>query len=318
MDVSIIIPYHKRKDLFLNQLASLRRSDYPRSRMEIVLVEDGSEDFRETDLSSDGIDVKYYWNEKKDPTCHTPPRNRGVEIADGEILVFLDCDQIVPEGFVREHVEFHRRHEGDLLQIGTRKEMHPDQDIDRLEDATFDEDVRVDLFRSFDSDGSGMLAMWSNVWSHNISIPREMVRRHGGFDEGFRHWGLEDQEFGLRMERCGAKIRYNPAIEVHHQYHKPAWGSRIRKGWLGNYAQLVEKYPDDPAVRSIALLGEVLDPSIGLKVKVDRVRGLSKVFYTKMEIIARCLSGAPVDETCLRGLPLDSNEFYRQGVLKWS
>lgn len=317
MDVSVIVPYHKRKELFLNQLDSLRRSDYPREKFEVILVEDGSEDFRRHDFGGEPIRMKYFWNEKLDPTCHTPPRNKGIALAEGNLLVFLDCDQIVHPGFIGDHVEFCRKHGGDVLQIGTRKELLPDQDVANLETARYEEDVRVDLFRTFRSDGTGMAAMWANVWSHNISVPRKFVTSFGGFDEGFRHWGLEDQEFGLRMERNGAKIRYNPRVEVYHQHHKPAWGARVRAGWLGNYAHLVEKYPDDLRVKAIALLGEVLDPSMGIKIRIERARDLSKVFYTKMEVVTRCVAGLPFDDFCLDGFPEEPSAFFRHGAGKW-
>lgn len=316
LDASIVIPYHKRKDLFLNQFASLRASDYPREKFEVILVEDGSDDFTEEDLRGHGIRTKYLRNEKKDPTRHTPPRNKGIGIAEGEIVVFLDCDQIVAPDFIANHVAFHREQGPDVLQIGTRKELKPDQDVGNLAEASYDEDVRIGLFRAFRSDGEGLRAMWANVWSHNISIRREHVLRHGGFDESFIHWGLEDQEFGLRMERAGLRIRFNPSIEVHHQYHKPAWGGRIHKGWRGNFALLLEKYGGDPRVQAVSLIGDVLDPGLAMKVRPHRVRELSLLYFAKMEIVSRCLAGDQDFSDCLSVLPESADDFLMKGMVR--
>ncbi len=317
MDVSIIVPYYNRNDLFGNQLESIVRNDYPREKFELVLVEDGSLDYSQEELDRTGLRAKYVWNEKKDPSIRIPPRNKGIEVAEGDLMIFLDCDQILQPDFIRNHVEFHQSSGREILQIGTRKDMLPDQDVTKLDTAEYDEDVRAKLFRTIRSDGEGLLAMWANVWSHNISIRSEHVRKFGGFDDGFRHWGLEDQEFGLRMQREGIEIRYNPAIEVHHQYHKPAWGAKIRDGWMRNCAYLLEKYPDDPAVRSILLMGEILDPSVSVTFRIDKVRDLSLPYYMRMEIVCHCLAGKELERRFLDVFPEDPSVLFRERKMKW-
>ena len=269
MDVSVIVPYHKRKELFLNQLDSLRRSDYPREKFEVILVEDGSEDFRRHDFGGEPIRMKYFWNEKLDPTCHTPlatgdrPRRGEPSRVPGlrpdrpSRLHRRSC-RILSETWRRRPAD--RDPQGAASGSGRREPGDGEVRGGRARRSLPD----VPLRRDGDGRHVGQRLVAQHIRSTEV---RDEFR---GFDEGFRHWGLEDQEFGLRMERNGAKIRYNPRVEVYHQHHKPAWGARVRAGWLGNYAHLVEKYPDDLRVKAIALLGEVLDPSMGIKIRIDR------------------------------------------------
>jgi GT2 family glycosyltransferase len=100
MAISIIIPVYNRPDEVAELLDSLARFGGELIEIEIIIVEDGSTE------SCEGV-VKS-WNEKYPPGARYfrkpnegpgPSRNYGAARAQGDYLVFLDSDVIVPEGW---------------------------------------------------------------------------------------------------------------------------------------------------------------------------------------------------------------------------
>ena len=89
--ISIIIPTFRRPTHLKVCLESFTRIDYPRNRFEVIVVDDGSPNPPKAVLAdfSEQFDVSLL------TTSHAGPakaRNRGAEIANGDILAFTDDD----------------------------------------------------------------------------------------------------------------------------------------------------------------------------------------------------------------------------------
>lgn len=95
--ISIIIPIYNRPQEAADILASLARQTD--NRFEVVVVEDGStRDCREVvDSFGDRLRLTYLQKENGGPAL---ARNFGAEHCEGEFLVFLDSDCIVPPGYM--------------------------------------------------------------------------------------------------------------------------------------------------------------------------------------------------------------------------
>lgn len=85
-----------------------------------------------------------------------------------------------------------------------------------------------------------------NIYTGNVSVPRELFVRVGGFDPSFR--ALEDEELGVRLEKAGARFTFADEAE---SVHGSDWTSMKR--WMerayrdGVYqARLTKKHPDMP------------------------------------------------------------------------
>ena len=96
--VSVVVPTYNRPELAKKCLTALRSQDYPSDRMEVLLVDDGSEreignELREFISAIDG-DFKYLWGTHGGPGA---ARNRGIVEARGDIIAFVDddCEQAV-------------------------------------------------------------------------------------------------------------------------------------------------------------------------------------------------------------------------------
>ena len=88
--ISVVIPTRNRLELLKSALQSVYNQTH--TRLEIIVVDDSSEDGSQeylTQLSNEGV-VKYYRNEH--PQGGAITRNRGIKEASGEFIAFLDDD----------------------------------------------------------------------------------------------------------------------------------------------------------------------------------------------------------------------------------
>jgi len=135
-------------------------------------------------------------------------RNRGLELAGGEIVWFLDDDIIPLPGLIARHRAAHD--DGDPhVTMGPYPFVAGGSRIAPNEPWTnevYDEMTREGRARSADRFASG-----------NASGPTELFRAVGGFDEGFTGWGCEDVELGYRILRAGYEIRFDPDARAEHE-----------------------------------------------------------------------------------------------------
>ena len=98
MKYSIIVPVFNRPDEvdeLLQSLVGQTLKDF-----EVVIVEDGSEKPCKDvcDKYAGKIDVKYFMKKNSGPG---QSRNYGAERANGEYLIVLDSDVVLPEGYLK-------------------------------------------------------------------------------------------------------------------------------------------------------------------------------------------------------------------------
>lgn len=95
--ISIIIPYyetHKETEKLLKAL-NLQRAG---TNIEVILVDDASDgdDFK------DLVDI-YIKNQENHGVCYS--RNIGIEVATGNYIAFIDCDDMILENYIWTIIE---------------------------------------------------------------------------------------------------------------------------------------------------------------------------------------------------------------------
>lgn len=97
MKYSIIIPVYNRPDEADELLQSLTQQTV--KDFEVIIVEDGSSIPCKhiADKYADVLDVKYFLKENGGPG---PARNYGVERAQGDYVLILDSDCVIPQGYL--------------------------------------------------------------------------------------------------------------------------------------------------------------------------------------------------------------------------
>lgn len=145
-------------------------------------------------------------------------RNRALEHAEGDLVLFLNDDVVPASALLAEHVAFHSSKRGEgAVAVGHAEwsfGREPIRVIDRLVAETsmiFFYDRMVD---SPDRDWG-----FRHAWTLNLSLPRALCRP---FDERFRYPMFEDVEWAHRCAQGNAEVRYLPDARVEHR-HRPQY-----------------------------------------------------------------------------------------------
>ena len=100
--VSVVIPVMDRATELRRCLASLRRISYPASKLEVIVVDDGSRDDSAAVAEELGATVVSSGGRGQGPAV---ARNRGAAVARGELLAFIDSDCTASPGWLADLVD---------------------------------------------------------------------------------------------------------------------------------------------------------------------------------------------------------------------
>ncbi len=179
-------------------MSALFDQDLDPADYEIVLVDDGSSDGTYEEVIA-----------RLTPTCALTVmrqanaglargRNAGIARARGDIIMFMDDDVLATRGLLSAHVRCHRAHPRSICRGGV---------------------INVASFDDLPPAAYG----WRNYsgayfWTTNVSVPLQLLKAAGGFDERFREYGWEDLELGLRLRNMGVpSVLARDALVYHHK-----------------------------------------------------------------------------------------------------
>jgi GT2 family glycosyltransferase len=218
MLVSIVIPTFNRLSELRNVLAAVGGQKRPEGiEVEIVVVDDGSSDGTSDWLAARREEASFTYVRQPN-SGPAKARNRGVEEASGDLVVFLGDDTVPQPGWLMAHLEEHRLFGGDgrLAVVGY---------------TTFPGEIDSPFLRFINEYGAqfGYLLIddpgsvgFNFFYTSNISLSRHEILKMGGFREDFPAAAWEDIEFAYRAVVDGLKIRYQPrARAVHHHCIRP-------------------------------------------------------------------------------------------------
>lgn len=268
--VSVVIATYNRRDLLRQLLEQLDRQEgIDPTAYEAVVVDDGSQEDTRAGLSD--LTTRYpHRIERQDNRGAAAARQRGVELARGEIIVFIDDDMQVTPTFLRAHLDKH-----DSPNTVVLGRLRPDAKLAEM--PLFERFYARVMAEQNDALASGKPVHGHNIYTGNVSMPRELFVRAGGFDPAFR--ALEDEELGVRLEKAGARFVFaNDAESV----HGSDWTSMTK--WMtrayrdGVYqTKLAKKHPDMPDSspwRFLPHLNPISRPFMKLALAAPRAAGV--------------------------------------------
>ena len=237
----MIIPTRNRRDVLLETLRRLARQQEP--GCEVVVVDDGSEDDTARAVRENHPDVQL---ERQEPSGPAAARNRGLRAAHGAVCLFMGDDTWPCSGLLRRHLEFHRAHpEPSAALLGRMTwapEAHPTDFMRWIEQSG--------IQFEYPANGGATELPGRFFYTANVSVKRAYILEHGGFDESFRHAASEDTELGMRLERAGMALAYDPAAAAEHFHPVDLPGTVRRMRVAGaSTALLVERVGDYPVPR---------------------------------------------------------------------
>jgi len=180
---------------------SIINQDFPHALMEVIIVDDGSED-KTLDValnltSKMDMNVKVYSGEW---SGIGPVRNIVVDNAEGDYIIWVDGDMVLPKSHVRKQVEFMEKNPN----VGVAKAKHLVLPKENL--VAFLEHVPYLIYDVT----PGVLS--SKMPGTGGAIYRvSAIRQVKGFDNNLRYAG-EDQDAAFRIKKAGWIITHSPAI----------------------------------------------------------------------------------------------------------
>ena len=209
MFFSVVIPTYNRKPILEKCLRALEHQSFDRaliSDYEVVVVDDGSTDGTIGWLQDHGPEFPHVRLFEQNHMGPAVARNLGVEVAQGDTIIFIDSDLVVLEGFLQAH-------------SAALTKAQQEQGHDRIftygrvvntcnfEDPTSEPFKVTDYSRAFFATG-------------NVAIAKHWLTTAGLFDPQFTLYGWEDLELGVRLKNLGLSLVKVPEAVGYH-WHPP-------------------------------------------------------------------------------------------------
>lgn len=233
MKYSFIVPVYNRPDEVDELLDSLTRQTL--TGFEVIVVEDGSavpcaEVCRKY---ADRLDLHYFDKPNSGPG---QSRNYGVERAQGEYVIILDSDVVLPEDYLQAVDDELRRSPADAFG-------GPDSAHSSFTDTQ--KAISYSMTSFFTTGGiRGGKKKLDKFYprSFNMGVRREVYQRLGGFSR--MRFG-EDIDFSIRIFKAGCRCRLFPEAWVWHK-RRTDFRKFFRQVYNSGIARinLYKKYPE--------------------------------------------------------------------------
>lgn len=163
-----------------------------------VIVVDASEPSVLADIRDKHKWVK--WDQFPVSNYRTTPaqRNRGLELARGDVIVFIDANCVPVDGWLESIVGSIRA--GESIVCGPVLDLSQNNLVHYVENLPSGKYVEI----------------CSTI---NVGLRREVFDAVGSFDKSFSYG--QDIDFFWRARDAGIKIYYNPAVAISHNWGKP-------------------------------------------------------------------------------------------------
>ena len=235
--LSVVIPTLNRPEVVKRTLADLLKQDYPVDRWEIIVVDQS--DVEVALPSCPGVRVHHLRLLQKHSGA---ARNKGVEEANGEIIVFLDDDvEIIPANFLRAHAENYRS--ADVGAVAGRVLQPWDKPVERIRAWQVGRVTPRLLVVTANFNWNRRLEEVEGVPGGNFSVRKDVYLSIGGFDAAFPGTAyFEETDLAIRVRKAGYRIVFEPRAVVRHLAVKSGGQRAHASGRLSAYYWYFHNY----------------------------------------------------------------------------
>lgn len=259
MKYSIIVPVYNRPEEAEELLESLTQQSF--KDFEVVIVEDGSSRTckQVADSYADKIDINYYFKDNSGPG---QSRNYGAERSNGEYLIVLDSDVVLPHDYLMAVNDELTREPADAFG-GPDRAHSSFTDVQKA--------ISYSMTSFFTTGGiRGGKKKMDKFYprSFNMGIRKDVYSKLGGYSD--MRFG-EDIDFSIRIFKAGYKCRLFPEAWVWHK-RRTDFRKFFRQVFNSGIARinLYKKYPESlklvhmlPMVFTVGIIVLVLTSAFG-------------------------------------------------------
>ena len=247
---SVVIPYKQRLHNLRIVFAALAEQTMDSARFEVIV---GAMEYCSEYLAACrefagrltivSVLLDAPWNTSR-------ARNIAIRQASGQVIVFLDADMAVPTMFLQNLSDRYYRHYQNVCVVGQMVgyDQNSKRNIDIPEVVTYDRcrailadfearpDAPLEDKRWKPEYAQVVLEFpWALVRTALVAAPRALIERHDlTFDEGFRGWGAEDQEWAFRVSRTGTPLLLRRDVYGLHLPHVRNKAANGVAAWANN------------------------------------------------------------------------------------
>ncbi|MDR3554920.1 MAG: glycosyltransferase, partial [Syntrophobacteraceae bacterium] len=198
-------------------LEALAEQTLAPSRFEVVSVNDGSTDggFTREAIGKGLKAVRGVYIEHEKNLGLAAARNTAMKAARGKYLLFINDDTIAASDLLEQHLRIHQSRRGENIAVLGSFDF-PSELLERS--ALMRVFSQTTLVFAYPEMIPGRTYGYMNFWTANVSVPKEVSERVGDFDLAYRHYGVEDTEWGYRAEKIGCPVVYHPEAKATHEH----------------------------------------------------------------------------------------------------
>ncbi|MCX6775052.1 MAG: glycosyltransferase [DPANN group archaeon] len=255
--VSIIVPAYNEEDSIADTLKSLFTLDYPKDKLEIIVVANNCKD-RTVEIVRQFKQVRLI----ETPTPgKAKAQNLGIKHAKGEIVVVADADLIVTKDSLLRLLPYFE--DSQIAEVVPAVKVYKPQNF--LQNVQRYEYITSAFIKQL---LAGWGAMFLAPGAFN-AYRKSIIQKVGGFDE---HTLTEDLEMATRLLRIGYKVTSN--IDAHVSVRAPMTLAAFhtqRLRWNRGFIEVVSKHREVLFNLKFGLFGILLPLSIMVPVLLTTV-----------------------------------------------
>lgn len=222
--VSVVIPTYNRNRVLVQTIKSVLNQKF--KNFELLIVDQSKKHDKFTQNFLEKVkseNVKYY---KIGPPSLPAARNFGLKKARGKIIIYIDDDVILDDGFIKAHYESYIKKKAVAVAGRIKEKNKPvSHELLYLRKTSFGAGNFNYLKYGFAQTSQGC----------NMSFKKHLLLKVGGFDTNFIGNAMrEETDLCFKLRKMGKKILFNPNASLFHLFFKTG-GCREKKTIHDNY-----------------------------------------------------------------------------------
>ncbi len=209
--ISIIVPTRNEEKNLPRLFQSLRQLNYPKDKLELIIVDGGSTDQTVTLAKNFGAKVLSNTRKIRGAGCKI-----GVAKAKGQLVAFTDADCVVPKNWLKDLLPFFNQKE--VASVGGPN-VTPKDDTPFAKAAGEVVTLLTRPGSRYGYQGHQVTEIYHNPGC-NVLYLKKAILKVGNFNP--RLLTCEDEELDFRLLQAGYRLLFTPQVVVDH-YRRPTY-----------------------------------------------------------------------------------------------